>query len=56
MRYVVEPRKLNKDDAEPVYFIMDLDKNTLSFQYYLTFKRANEIVQKKNLTFSEKGV
>ena len=48
MRYVVEPRKLNKNDQEPVYFIMDLDKNTLSMQYYTTFKRANEVVEKKN--------
>ena len=48
MRFVVEPRKLNKNDQEPVYFIMDLDKNTLSMQYYTTFKRANEVVEKKN--------
>ena len=53
MRYVVEPRHVN---GTLVYFIMDLDKNTLSMQYYTTFSRAAEIVTKKNLTCAEKGV
>lgn len=48
MRYIVEPRKLKETDTEPSYFILDLDKNLLSYSYYTTFSAASEMVQKKN--------